>query len=622
MATTRWLCVLIFAVSGLPLLAQNQFTVTTVADSGAGSLRQAIIDANALPNQVVSMVSVPDEIRFQSGVTGTITLATSLPQVTEGLSIIGPGRTLLTVSGANTLRIIDSQLGTYMAISRMTLANALADGDGGAIFSRGWTVISDVAFNNCHAVGASSGSGPGVAGRGGAIYHEPLVAELWVTNSLFDGCSADGGNGTTGNGGAGQGGAIFLSNGVGRFSLSTFQNCAATGGDTTTSGSGGQAAGGAIYADSVLDLDDVVITASSATGGITTTAAAEGGRAYGGGIRALAAIDAQRLEIASCSATGGAPGAGGSSGEAGGGGLHSDAGSGVTVELRLAVIELCSAASASGFSFGGAIAVDAIFNLIESHIDQCTAGDSGGGIHNEGSDNVQLIRSTISGCTGSGISAIGTPSFIIQNSTISGNDGGTATGGIDNSGAVMQISFSTITANTGATWGGVYRTSGTLTIIGSIVAGNTGSGASADIDAQGSMTIQNSVVGIQDPAAVAVNGTNGNQVGSVGTPLNAMLASLTTNGGPTPTHALLAGSPAINMGGAVGVPSTDQRNAVRDQGVADAGSYEFGASPPNTGGNAGAEGDARCSTSAGGFNWLALLGLLATLGLVVRLRRA
>ncbi|MCC7510303.1 MAG: right-handed parallel beta-helix repeat-containing protein [Planctomycetes bacterium] len=621
MATTRWLCVFAFAVGCLPLLAQNQFTVTTVADSGAGSLRQAIIDANALPNQVVSMVTVPDEIRFQSGVTGTITLATSLPQVTEGVSIIGPGRTLLTVSGANTLRIIDSQLGTYMAISRMTLANGLADGDGGAIYSRGWTVISDVAFNNCHAVGASSGSGPGVAGRGGAIFHQPLIAELWVTNSLFSACSADGGNGTNGNGGAGHGGAIYLSNGLGRFSLSTIQNCAATGGDTTTSGSGGPAAGGAIYADSALDLDDVVITTCSAAGGTTTTAAAEGGRAYGGGIRALAAVDAMRLEVNGCTVIGGVPGAGGISGEAGGGGLRIDAGAGVTVELRLTKIALCTSTSTSGFSFGGAIAVDSIFNLIESHIDQCTADDSGGGIHNEGSDNVQIIRSTISGCTGTGIMAIGTPSFLIQNSTVSGNDGGSATGGIMNDGAVMQISFSTITANSGATWGGVYRTTGTLTIIGCIVAGNTGSGASADIDALGSMTIQNSVVGIQDPAAVAVNGTSGNQVGSLGTPLNAMLATLTTNGGPTPTHALLSGSPAINMGGAVGVPTTDQRNAVRDQGIADAGSYEFGATPPNTGGNAGAEGDARCTTGAGGFNWLALLALLAALAWAARFRR-
>lgn len=622
MAMTRWLCVMLFAFGCLPLMAQNQFTVTTVADSGAGSLRQAIIDANALPNQVVSMVIVPDEIRFQSGVTGTITLLSSLPQVTEGVSIIGPGRTLLTVSGTNTLRIIDSQLGTYMAISRMTLANGRADGDGGAIFSRGWTVISDVAFTNCHAVGASSGSGPGVAGRGGAIFHQPLIAELWVTNSLFDGCSADGGNGTNGNGGAGHGGAIFLSNGLGRFSLSTFQNCAATGGDTTTTGSGGQAAGGAIYADSTLDIDDVVITTCSATGGTTTTTSAEGGRAYGGGIRALSAIDALRLDVNGCSATGGAPGAGGNSGEAGGGGLHSDAGTGVTVELRLAKIAQCASASTSGFSFGGAIAVDAIFNLIESHIDQCGADDSGGGIHNEGSDNVQIIRSTISGCTGSGITAIGTPSFMIQNSTVSGNDGGAAAGGVQNAGALMQISFSTITANSGATWGGVYRTSGTLTIVGSVVAGNTGSGAAADIDAQGSMTIQNSVVGIQDPAAVAVDGTNGNQVGSLGTPLNAMLSTLASNGGPTPTHALLAGSPAINMGGTTGVPTTDQRNAVRDQGIADAGSYEFGASPPNTGGNAGAEGDARCTTGAGGINWLALLGLLAALTIIVRLRRA
>lgn len=554
--------------------------------------------------------------------TGTLTLLSTLPQVDEGISIIGPGRTLLTISGASSFRIIQSGIGHYLGISRLTLANGLADGDGGAIYSRGWTVISDVAFNNCTAAGANSLTGPGVDGRGGAIFHEPLIAELWVTNSLFDNCNAQGGSGTGGNGGVGQGGAIYLSNGVGRFSLTTFQNCEANGGDTSTGGGGGAGAGGAIYADSALDLDDIVITGCSATGGVTTTAAAEGGRAYGGGIRALDGVNALRLEVSGCTVTGGTPGTGGTSGEAGGGGIHSDAGTGVTVELRLAIIELCSAVSSTGFSFGGAIVVDAIFNLIESHIDQCGAANSAGGIHNEGSDNVQILRSTISGCTGPGIWTIGTPSFIVQNSTISGNDGGSATGGLQNDGAVVQISFSTITGNSGTIYGGVYRTTGTLTIIGSIIAGNTGTGASADLDANGSMTIQNSVVGIQDPDALAVNGSNGNQVGSTATPLDALLGPLAMNGGPTPTHALLTNSPAINTGGAVGAPTTDQRNAPRDQGIADAGSYEFGATPPNSGGNAGAEGDARCTTGGNGTNWLALLAALAAVTLAVRLRRA
>jgi hypothetical protein len=47
------------------------------------------------------------------------------------------------------------------------------------------------------------------------------------------------------------------------------------------------------------------------------------------------------------------------------------------------------------------------------------------------------------------------------------------------------------------------------------------------------------------------------------------------NGGPTPTHALLIGSPAIDAGTAEGCPATDQRGVLRPQGKAcDMGSLE------------------------------------------------
>ena len=60
---------------------------------------------------------------------------------------------------------------------------------------------------------------------------------------------------------------------------------------------------------------------------------------------------------------------------------------------------------------------------------------------------------------------------------------------------------------------------------------------------------------------------------------DAKLAALANNGGPTPTQALPAGSPAINYGTAAGAPATDQRGAPR-VGQADAGAYEFGSSAP------------------------------------------
>jgi hypothetical protein len=57
---------------------------------------------------------------------------------------------------------------------------------------------------------------------------------------------------------------------------------------------------------------------------------------------------------------------------------------------------------------------------------------------------------------------------------------------------------------------------------------------------------------------------------------NPLLGPLANNGGPTQTHALLAGSPAIDAAGGCPPPATDQRGVVRPQGSAcDIGSFEF-----------------------------------------------
>jgi hypothetical protein len=56
-----------------------------------------------------------------------------------------------------------------------------------------------------------------------------------------------------------------------------------------------------------------------------------------------------------------------------------------------------------------------------------------------------------------------------------------------------------------------------------------------------------------------------------------LLGPLQDYGGPTQTHALLPGSPAINGGTGVGCPATDQRGFARPQGAAcDIGAFEFG----------------------------------------------
>src|SRR6266446_4715045 len=69
----------------------STFTVLNLADSGAGSFRDAILGAEANPG--------PDVIGFAKGVKGTITLTSGELLITHDLTINGPGADKLTVSG-------------------------------------------------------------------------------------------------------------------------------------------------------------------------------------------------------------------------------------------------------------------------------------------------------------------------------------------------------------------------------------------------------------------------------------------------------------------------------------------------------------------------------------------
>ena len=69
------------------------YTVTNINDSGAGSFRQAILDANAN--------SGADFIDFS--VTGTIALSTDFPDISDDLTISGPGVGDLSISKTNAI---------------------------------------------------------------------------------------------------------------------------------------------------------------------------------------------------------------------------------------------------------------------------------------------------------------------------------------------------------------------------------------------------------------------------------------------------------------------------------------------------------------------------------------
>src|SRR4051812_30828172 len=61
----------------------STFTVTDLGDAGPGTLRQAVLDANAQ--------SGADTIDFQAGLSGTITLTSGQLDLTDDVTITGPG---------------------------------------------------------------------------------------------------------------------------------------------------------------------------------------------------------------------------------------------------------------------------------------------------------------------------------------------------------------------------------------------------------------------------------------------------------------------------------------------------------------------------------------------------
>jgi hypothetical protein len=221
--------------------------------------------------------------------------------------------------------------------------------------------------------------------------------------------------------------------------------------------------------------------------------------------------------------------------------------------------------------------------VTQSRVSQNVSQLSGGGIANLGS--LMLDSSTVDTNTvgpvivaGGGIYNIG--KLTMLNSTISGNQGGTfgalynhVVGGYP---AQVTITSATITNNSGGIQnepnGGTH---GSVLLRNTILSGNGESGTPADCG--GPLVSQGYNLLALD---CTVSGdTTGNIAGQ-----DPHVGPLSDNGGLTPTHALLAGSPAMDAGpttaGDGALLATDQRGVQRPQGTrADIGAYEANALP-------------------------------------------
>src|SRR6266550_3401398 len=168
------------AMASVQNLHAATITVTSTADSGAGTLRDALASASDC-----------DTIDFS--VTGTITLTSGQLVVNNSLTISGPGAANLAVNGNAASRIFYISSGKTVTISGLTITNGRKSGIG--IESVGAGILNDHAtltVSNCTISGNSAaGNGGGIYNTGGFSGSAPLT----VNNSTISGNSAVSGGG-------------------------------------------------------------------------------------------------------------------------------------------------------------------------------------------------------------------------------------------------------------------------------------------------------------------------------------------------------------------------------------------------------------------------------------------
>ena len=277
----------------------------------------------------------------------------------------------------------------------------------------------------------------------------------------------------------------------------------------------------------------------------------------------------------------------------GGGGIYNERS---TLTVSNCTLRGNSAPRGGGiYNDGSGFGPSATLSVLDSTLSGNSAGPSGAGagIYNDGSGEGSATLS-VSNCTLSGNQVIGirqgssgsgggihnngsgkgSATLSVSNSTLSGNSvlGVTGTGGgIFNEGD-LSILNSTLSRNQAHSGGGIYNTA----------EGRLGNNIFDTSPIRGSIGMVSIGYNLSSDNGGGILRGNGDRINT-----NPLLGALQNNGGPTFTHALLPGSPAINAGNPIFTPPPDydQRGPGFDRvvnGRIDIGSFEVQAIPTAT----------------------------------------
>jgi len=497
--------------------------VTTTADSGAGSLRQAIASARA-----------GDIIAFQNALTGTITLTSGELAISKALTIQGPptaGGPNVMVSGGAAQRVFHVTAGGALTLSGLGITQGKATGtagggEGGGISAEAGTTLS---LAGCTLTGNAASSNNPTGGAGGALSFRG--SSLFVSNCTFT-------NNTT----TGIGGAVYDA----ASQSSSFVSCTFTTNQAV-------AAGGALVVDAQTSA---TVTNCSFTG--STVTAGSGGALY-----VLGSAILSRSTVTGGSASGGSTQASMSSSASRGGGICVISSTGLgLVQLMQSTVSSNSAAAGGGIYCLGTLSMNSSTVSGNTASGDAGTGDGGAGILLESGGAATLLNSTIAGNTasggsGGGLLVHGTAS--LTSCTVAYNSAGAGSGG-----GIAAL----------ASGGGAPAPSVQLSAV--LTARNT---ANASNDVFGAFTSSGSNL-----VGEATGGTGftaaRDQAGTAAAPIDPLLSALGNNGGLTQTIALGANSPAVNGDYTATAPPVDQRGDPRPRGErADIGAFEAFAPP-------------------------------------------
>lgn len=582
------------------------FTVTSTNDSvdnppikatKFASLRDAIIAANRAGGNNTILLSSNAYILSISGSDETNSFTGDLDITRGNLTIVGSTSTMTIIDATG----LGDRVFQIFPLAQLTLENLTVKGgtapgnfygiwgngeSGGGIFNAGTLLLEHCIITNNSSGGGNilEGNGGGTdGGDGGGIYNSGfLMVENCTVTGNSPGAGADGASGGNG-GGIKNDGRCLLTDSI----LSQNQSGAGGGADGNAGGFGGSAGNGAGIFNSgtgTMILNKCVVGANVGVQGSgggdpgIATFGSPGGSGGNGGSGA-GIYNAGKMQInfssvcANISGDGGGGGSFGAGGNAGTGGNGAGIFNAGKLSLNTSTISdnLCGSGGSGGDGgfYGGAVG---------------GSGGSGGGIYNSGL--LDLISCTIAlNRSGKGGNGGNSDSGFNDNPAASGGQGGGGGGILNVSDTTVLVRNSLIALNspnvggaggTSTSYSYSFTPPNEIDIETTVSVGSAGA-SGLGFDIYGDFTSQKfNLIGIADDSIGFTNGVNADHVGSFAKPIDPLLGSLQMNGGFTPTHALLPGSPAIDRGNSFGV-CADQRGYRRP--------YNFSSIPNARGGD-------------------------------------